>query len=249
MTLIWKGLRAVWGTVLCIWMQLAWAVLMVVGLLMPIEIAEGRGYGVAVLVFVTISLVAYSFSHHVALMPRTRKITQDQNPYLYAVAYEQAQLAGLPMPEVIESLNYTASAIGGRRRHVILAVSPDLQETLNRQELGAILAHEIAHLKYGDSLVMTVVMMFIGSILGASLLLGFSGWIGAIVLLLPLMAWPREFRADSTAANVRGDSDALVSALIKLDGGSLRSSLSLSFTHPPTKLRVWRLKGLAIRSV
>ena len=262
MTLISIWLRLAWGTGLCFGIKGVWVLLVIagfiqiavaavvdVGLATSIDPSAGQGWGVVLLLIMAFGLVAYTYRHHVALMPRTFEITEERNPYLFAVVNEQAQLAGLPMPKVIESPYFTASAIGGSSQNPVLVVSPDLQQSLGRRQLGAILAHEIAHLKYGDSLIMTIFMMIVGFTLGASLLVGFSGWIGAIVLLFPVMSWPREFRADKAAANVSGGSVALVSALHKLEGGSFLSSLYPSFTHPPTKLRQWRLKRLANRSV
>ena len=248
MTLIWKGLRAVWGTVLCIWMQFAWAVLIVVGFLMLTGVANGHGWGVTLLVMAPLYLVACWCSHHIVLMPGAGLITENRNPYLYSVASEQAQLVGLPVPKVIESPLFTASAIGRSPRYAILAVSPTLQDTLDRRELGAVLAHEMAHLRNRDALVMTVAVTAVGIILGVSMLAGFHGWIGAIVLPLFGMSWHREFRADKTAAHVCGDPIVLAGALDKLPGGGFLSSLVPPWTHPPTKLRVWCLKRLAKRS-
>ena len=124
-TLIWAGLRTVWGTVLYIWLkvawavlvaagltQMVWAVLVAAGLVMPTDRVDGCGWGVVVLVIAVLNGIAYWCSHHIALMPCTRQITEDRNPYLYGVASEQAQLACLPVPKVIESQFFTASAIG-----------------------------------------------------------------------------------------------------------------------------------------
>lgn len=247
---------------LCIWLMLAWAALMAVGLLQLISavlVAVGlsltydpfEGYSLSVFVFViaALSWVALLYSHKIALlMPRTRQITTDRDPYLYSVASEQAQLVSLPVPKVIESPFFNASAIGRSPRHAVLAVSPTLQCILDRRELGAVLAHEMAHVRNGDNSVMTVAVTVIGFILGVSMLVGFHGWIGAIVLLLSVMSWHREFRADRTAAHVCGDSIVLASALGKLSRSGFLSFIDLPITHPPTKLRVWCLKRLAKRS-
>ena len=93
MTPIWTGLRAVWGTLLYIWLQgawallvavgliqMVWAVLVAVGLLVPTDRVDGDGWGVIVLVIAILNGIAYWCSHHVALMPRTRQITEDRNP-------------------------------------------------------------------------------------------------------------------------------------------------------------------------
>ena len=259
-TPIWIGLKAVWGTLLYLWLQWAWAllvaagliqmvwaVLVAVGLLMPTDRVDGDGWGVIVLVIAVLNGIAYWFSHHVALMPGTRQSTEDRNSYLYRVVSEQAQLARLPVPIVIQSEIFTASAIGRSPRHAVLGVSSTLQCRLNRRELGAVLAHEMAHVKNRDALIMATAVTVVGFVLAVSLLTGFHGWVGAIVLLLSLMSWIREFHADTTAAYVSGDSVALTSALNKLPRSSFFSFLLSPYTHPPTKLRVWRLERLSKR--
>ena len=258
---MWSGLRAVWGALLYIWSQLAWAVLVAAGLIQMVQAAleatglltptdrvDGDGWGVTVLVIAILNGAVDWYSHHIAMMPRTRQTTEEQNPYLYGLVTEQAQLAGLLVPKVVESEIFTASVIGRSARHAVLGVSPTLQYRLNRRELGAVIAHEMAHVRNRDALIMSVAVTAVGLVLGILLLIGFHGWVGAIVLLPSVMSWLRESRADTTAAYVYGDSLALASALSKLPRSSFRSFLLSPYTHPPTELRVWCLKRLAKRS-
>ena len=261
-TPIWRRLKAVWGTWLCIWLlwgwfllvlvgliQMAWAVLVDVRLSMPAaDIVDGDGWGVFVLIITILNGIAFWCGHHVVLMPGTRETTRDRNPYLYDTVSEQGQLATIPVPKVIESENFTASAIGRNPRHAVIGVSPTLQCRLNRRELGAALSHEMAHVKNRDSLIMTAAITAVGLVLGIALLVGFHGWVGAIVLPLSVMSWLREFHADTTAAHASGDPLALASALSKISGSSFFSFLKMPLTHPPTKLRVWRLERLAKRA-
>ena len=261
MTPIWRGLKAVWGTLLCLWLlggwaflvfvgiiQMLWAVLVAVGLSIPAAgLGDGNGWGFFVLAIAISNGIAFLWSHHVVLMPGTRETTNVRNTYLYDIVSEQAQQAAIPVPKVIETENFTASVTGRSPRHAVLCISPTLQSRLDRRELGAIIAHEIAHVMNRDSLIMMVASMAVGLILGIALIVGIEGWIGAIVLLLSVMSWFRETHADATAAHVSGDSAALASALNKLSRSSFSSYL-ISPTHPPTKLRVWRLERLAKRS-
>ena len=245
-TPIWTGLRAVSGTMLYTWVQVAWALPVAVGLLfMLTDLVDGYGWGVAVLVVAVLNWGAYWWGHHITLMHWARHITGDQNAYVHSVASEQAQLAGLPMPRVIESQCFTAFVIGRSPRHAVLGVSSTLQCRLGRREFGAVIAHEMAHVKNRDALVGTVAMTVVGVVVAVSILVGIYGWLGAIVLLLPVMSWLREFHADTTGANVCGDPVALASALKKLPRGSfLSATLYLPFvSHPPTMLRVWNLRG------
>ena len=137
MTRIRASLGTVWGTVLYFWPLAVWFVLVAVGLVqviwaaqvaagLPVSIAPSDFYwsGVIALIIGALSWVAYWYSHHLALMPGAGLITENRNPYLWGVVSEQAQLAGLPVPKVIESHSSTASANGRSPRHAILAVSP-----------------------------------------------------------------------------------------------------------------------------
>ena len=252
MTLIRIVLRTVWGTMLYLWLQVAWFVPVVVGLLMLAGQVGGSKWGVFVLVAVVLNWVAYWFSHHIALMHWARQITEDRNPYLYAIASEQAQLAGLPVPRLYEiCLPFpNAHAIGRDLRHAVVGVSSSLQRLLDRRELGAVLAHEMAHVKNRDAIVGMVTMTVVGVVLGILMLVESYGWIGAIVLLLPAVSSVRESRADMTAAYMGGNAVALASALRKLPHSSFLSFLLyLPFhSHPPTKLRVWRLERAGKRS-
>ncbi len=242
-----------WGTILYIWRQTAWPVLVAVGLLFMLsDLVDGYGWGVFVLVVAALNWAAYWCGHHIALMHWARQITEDRNSYLYSVASVQAELAGLPVPKVYEirSTFPNAHAIGRGSRHAVVGVSSSLQCLLNHRELGAVLAHEMAHLRNCDALIGTWAVTFVGVILGVSMLVAPYAWIGAIVLVLPAVSWLLESRADTTAAYMCGDSGALASALKKLPRSSFLSFLLyLPFhSHPPTKLRVWRLERLAKRN-
>ena len=253
MALIWIGLTTVWGTMLYVWGQTAWPVLMAVGLsFLATDLVDAYGWGVLVLVVAVLNWVAYWCSHHITLVHWARQITEDRDPYLFGVASEQAKLAGLPMPEVYEIrlLFPYAHTIGRCSRQAVLVASSSIRRKLNRRQLGAVVAHEMAHVRSHDTLVGTVAMTLAGVVLAVSILLDLHGWLGAIVLLLPVVSWLLESRADTTAADVYGDSIALASALQKLPQSSFLSTLPfLPFiSHPPTKLRVWRLEKLTNRN-
>ena len=106
----------------------------------------------------------------------------------------------------------------------------------------------MVHLKNRDAFIMTVAVTAVGFVLAASLMLGFHGWIGAIVLMLSVKSWMRENLADKTAANLSGDPTALASALNKLPQSSILAFLLSPYSNPPTAIRVWYLKRLVQRS-
>jgi heat shock protein HtpX len=72
---------------------------------------------------------------------------------------EQVQLAGLPKPRVylIDNDSPNAFATGRNPNHAAVAVTTGIMRILNRQELGGVIAHELAHVGNRDTLIMTVV--------------------------------------------------------------------------------------------
>ena len=126
--LLWMGLRVLWGALLYGWSLVGWAILVAAGSsFMLTDVAHGYGWGAFVLLTSAFSLVAFRYSHQLEFMPWAREVTEDRNQYLLNVVSEQAQLAGLPVPGVIESHLFTASAVGPSSRDAILCVSPTLQ--------------------------------------------------------------------------------------------------------------------------
>ena len=222
--------------------------LVLIGILfMLTDIANSWGW--AVLAIAIVNWISYWCGHHVALRPCAQPVTESRNPYLYRVVSEQAQLAGLPRPKVYEvrSPLPNAHTIGRSPRHTIVGVSSALQSMLGHRELEAVIAHEMAHVRNRDGLTMTVATTIVGVILSVSMLAGLHGWIGGVVLLPFPMSWLREFRADATAAYACGGSVALANALRRLPRSGFLSFLFEFDTHPPTRLRVWRLEKLAKR--
>ena len=237
---------------LYLWLQTAWPVLVALGVLFLLDRVDGYGWGFFVLVATALNWIAYWCCHQIALMPWARPITEDANSYLYGLAKEQAELAGLPVPEVYEIRLPlpNAHAFGRGPWHAVVGVSSPVPCLLDRRELRMVLAHEMAHISNRDALVGAVAISVVGVVLGASIVVGLYGWIGAIVFLLPVVSWLRESRADMTAVHVCSDSKALASAIQKLPHSSTISFLLLLpfQSHLPTKLRVWYLGRLAGRN-
>ena len=168
--LLWMGLRVLRGALLYGWSLVEWAIVVAAGSsFMLTDVAHGYGWGAFVLLTSAFSLVAFRYSHQLEFMPWAREVTEDRNQYLLNVASEQAQFAGLPVPGVIESHLFTASAVGPSSRDAILCISPTLQCTLDRRELGAMLSHEMAHMKNRDALLGTLLMVVIGGVVALSI--------------------------------------------------------------------------------
>ena len=217
-------------------------------LLLVIGAGIGGEGGVIIAVFfaIVMSFGAYWFSDRIALgMAHAHPVTEQEDPELYRIVAEQAQLAGLPMPQVyeIDSDSPNAFATGRSPNRATVAVTTGIRQILNREELGAVLAHEMAHVGNRDTLIMAVV----ATIASAISMLAFMAQISAIfggmggdrdrggniigllviAIVMPLAAGlvraaisrTREFQADASGARTSGNGYALASALEKLEMG------------------------------
>lgn len=218
------------------------------GFLILLDQADGYRWSVAVLVFVALNWVTHWYNHRLVPIYCPRRIVEGED-VLCKVVTEQARLAGLPVPKIYEnqaeSLN--AYAAGRSSQHAVIVVNSGLRCALDSCELGAVLAHELAHVRNRDALIITATVTIVGAVLAASILTGLDGWVGAVALLLPAVSWVQELRADAAAARNISDSHALVRALRKLFNVGLFTSLLLFpfHTHPPTAVRIWHLRFLA----
>ena len=211
-------------------------------------IIGGQGGIIFALIFALIlNMGAYWFSDKIALgITKSQPITEHDDPELYSIVREQARLAGLPMPRVYEI--YTESpnafATGRSPKNAAVAVTTGIRRILNREELSAVLAHEMAHVGNRDTLIMAVVATIAGAISMLAMLAQFSAIFGGmfggregrdniiglliIAIVMPVAAAlvraavsrTREFQADATGAHNCGNPLALASALQKLERGA-----------------------------
>ncbi|WP_207539593.1 M48 family metalloprotease [Sabulicella rubraurantiaca] len=170
------------------------------------------------------------------------RLTSEQAPEVYqglAELTRRADLMTLPTLYLIPSRMLQAMAAGTRQEPVI-AVTSGLLRALPSRELGAVLAHEIAHIHHGDVAVMrlaiaaaslTKAMVWVGLLMLAlwapkALSMGLVPPVEAILLLLgaPLagdlmslsLSRQREFLADAGAVELTGDPLGLAAALTRL---------------------------------
>ena len=156
-----------------------------------------------------------------------------------------ADKAGIGMPEVaIYEGDANAFATGAFRNSALVAVSTGLLQSMNKEEVEAVLAHEIAHVANGDMVTMTLVQgvvntfvfflaRVIGSIVDRAVFKSERGngpgyFITVLVLQVVLgvlaqviVAWfsrHREFRADAGSAQYLGSPTPMVNALRRLGG-------------------------------
>jgi len=84
--------------------------------------------------------------------------TNQQEQWLFNVVAKQAEKSGIDMPEVgiFDSPEVNAFATGARRNSALVAVSTGLLNTMNADEVEAVLGHEIAHVANGDMVTQTL---------------------------------------------------------------------------------------------
>ncbi|MFY9317808.1 MAG: protease HtpX [Burkholderiales bacterium] len=169
-----------------------------------------------------------------------------------------AQKAGISMPEVaVYEGEPNAFATGAFRDSALVAVSTGLLESMSRDEVEAVLGHEIGHVANGDMVTLTLIQgvvntfviflsRIIGYIVDRVILknergegIGFfvTVMVSQIVLGLfasIIVAWfsrRREFRADAASASLLGSPQPMVNALARLGGlqaGALPQNMAAS---------------------
>jgi heat shock protein HtpX len=160
----------------------------------------------------------------------------------------QAKKAGIPMPEVaIYHGEPNAFATGPSKSNSLVAVSTGLLESMNREEVEAVLAHEVAHIANGDMVTLTLIqgvvntfVTFLARVVGyvvdqalrksdeENAGPGIAYTITVIVcdILFGILAsiivmWfsrQREYRADRGAAQILGTPRPMIAALHRLGG-------------------------------
>ena len=201
--------------------------------------------GVMLAVVIGFNLLAYFFSAKMALASsRARPVTEAELPQVYGIVRRLSVQMNIPEPSIhiIDSPQPNAFATGRSPRHAAVAVTTGILQTLNNEELEAVLGHELAHVQNRDILIGSVAAM-IGAAIAVIARMSFwfgggdnrnnpLGAIGAIIslILAPLLAMliqfaisrTREFQADRSGAEITGQPLQLASALEKISAGTAR---------------------------
>jgi heat shock protein HtpX len=214
------------------------------GLLVAIGGLIGGVGGAAIfLVFAGVmNFFAYWFSDKMALkMAGAHEIQESQDPSLFAIVREVAQLSNMPMPKVyvVNTDSPNAFATGRNPKHAVVAVTTGIRQILTDRELRGVLGHEMGHVRNRDILTSSIVATVAGAISMIAQMLMWSSIFGgrnrdqnplitiAVILIAPISATllqlgisrQREYAADKTGAEVTRDPEALASALEKLQRG------------------------------
>lgn len=106
-----------------------------------------------------------------------RQVGAEDAPKLVSMIAELASNAGLPMPRVyvIENDQPNAFATGRNPSHAAVAITTGLMRRLEPDEIAGVMAHELAHIKHRDTLIMTVTATLAGAL---SMLANFGMFMG-----------------------------------------------------------------------
>lgn len=199
------------------------------------------GMLLALAIAAAMNLFAYWNSDKMALrMHGAHPVDAASAPQLFKMVENLSAAADLPMPKiyVIENPQPNAFATGRNPENAAVAATTGLLQTLTHEETAGVMAHELAHIKNRDTLLMTITATLAGAI---SMLGNFAlffgggrnnplGMVGALLMmfLAPMAAAvvqmaisrTREYEADRIGAEICGNPLWLASALNRLDQGA-----------------------------
>ncbi len=200
-----------------------------------------------------------------------QEVSPREAPELHAMIERLCVQADMPKPKVAIARTSmpNAFAMGRSKKSATVCCTTGIMEILSPAELEGVLAHELAHIRHRDVVIMTIVSFF-ASI--ASMILQFGFFFGGgdddenpgflALVLVSLMVYVvsfflmmalsryREFAADRGAAEITRRPSALASALMKINGTMQRipqqdlrahSELAAFYISPPTKQSVFAL--------
>lgn len=204
----------------------------------------------ALIVGFTGSIISLLLSKPMAKMSTRARVINPQQPanrqeaWLVETVAQFAQRAGIGMPEVaIYEGAPNAFATGAFKNDALVAVSTGLLQSMDEEEVAAVLGHEIAHVANGDMVTMTLIQGVVNTfVIFLARVVGFfidravfkndregtgpGYFITVIVLELVfgllasiIVAWfsrQREFRADAGAAQLMGTPRSMIKALQRL---------------------------------
>ncbi len=227
------------------------ALFMGLGLLLAGEV----GMIIALAIAGAMNLYAWWNSDKMVLrMHNAQEVDISAAPELVGMVRDMTQRAGMPMPKVyvIDEAQPNAFATGRNPENAAVAATTGLMRSLTREELAGVMAHELAHVRNRDTLIMTFTATMAGAI---SMLANFALFFGgsrnnplgivgviAMMILAPLAAGlvqmaisrTREYAADREGAEICGNPMWLASALEKIQRGAARIDNNSAERNPAT---------------
>jgi heat shock protein HtpX len=206
-----------------------------------ILLTAGAGTAMMLVIVGGLVLAQLFFSDKLALASMGAKVVgPDQAPGLHAMIERLCIQADLPKPKiaVADTQIPNAFAIGRSQKTATVCATTGIMDVLSPAELEGVMAHELAHVKNRDVMIMTIASFFasvaamiaqFGLFFGGGgdsdegpgfaviLLVSFAVYIISFFLMMALSRY-REFSADRGAAIVTGRPSALASALMRISG-------------------------------
>jgi len=225
------------------------------GLLLLIGgMAGGKAGMVIALVLATVmNLSAWWFSDSIVLrMHKARPLGMQESSRIHAMVESLSQRAQIPPPRiyVMEHPSPNAFATGRDPSKGVIVVSTGLLQLLDERELEGVLAHELSHIRYRDTMVQSIAATLGGAVMMVAYQMRWFAFLGggagrddddgggilgllAMAILAPLAAGliqmaisrSREYGADEGAARLTHNPEGLASALEKLGRQSRRIPL------------------------
>lgn len=196
-----------------------------------------------------INFVSYFYSDRIVLWSyRAKIISQADQPRLYNVVNKVCLKANMPMPKIaiIPTQTPNAFATGRNEKSAVVAATEGIMSLLTDDELEGVLAHEMAHIRDKDMLVMTVAATIAGAISFASRMAFYSSFgsrrnngngllLLVVAITAPLAALmlrlavsrSREYKADKEGSLMIQKPLSLARALGKLEAGNRRRPMQM----------------------
>lgn len=222
------------------------------GIFVAMGAAVGGQSGMVIAFIIALGMNVFSLWQSDKLVLRmygAHEVDDRSAPEFVAMVRDLARRAALPMPRcyIMDNPQPNAFATGRSPAHSAVCASTGLIESLSKEEVAGVMAHELAHIKNRDTLTMTVAATIGGAISMLANYLQFSflfgggrrdndgggvGWIGSLlaILVAPLAAMlvqmaisrSREYQADRMGAMIVGNPLWLASALQKIQSSARR---------------------------
>ena len=237
-----------------------------------------------------LNFFSYWYSDKIAIkMTKSKPLPEEEAPNIHKIIEGMSEKAGLPKPRVFitPSEQPNAFATGRNPDKAAIALTEGIIEMLDREELEGVIAHELSHIKNRDTLISTLAAVMAGALAFLARIGRYrmifgrrNRGAGALIQIVALIFAPlaaiivkmaisrtREYKADSTAAEISGNPQGLASALEKMDRYiqgknhkmevneatshmfilnplSREGMAKLFSSHPPTEDRIERLRQM-----
>jgi heat shock protein HtpX len=252
------GFKKQWKLMIMNYARTALLLAGMTGLFLAIGYLMGGEGGMMIAFVIALGMNVFSYWNSdkmVLRMHGAREVDAHTAPEYYKIVQGLTERAGLPMPKVyiMGNAQPNAFATGRNPENAAVAATTGLLQLLSREEIAGVMAHELAHVKNRDILIMTITATFAGAI---SMLANFAmffggnsrnnplGMVGTILLMIlapmaamvvqMLISRTREYEADRIGAEICGHPLWLASALSKLDKGASMIDNVVAENNPAT---------------